>query len=171
MTDVRTVIYAPLSPGELPRFDWARAGNQLDIDDGLESAIIISLFTDRRAAADDVIPDGTANRRGWWADAYAAIDGDQIGSRLWLLFREKDTVEVVVRAREYVQEALAWLLDDGVASQVIVETGWVDRVSGALTATKTQASAPGVLGIGVTVVRTGHPVSRYRFNAFWEGGQ
>lgn len=169
MSDIRTAIYAPLAPGELPHFDWSQAGNQLEIDDGLESAVIISLFTDRRAADDDVIPDGTTNRRGWWADAYPEIEADQIGSRLWLLFREKDTQAVVTRAREYAEEALAWLIDDGVASQVVVETGWVDRISRALTETKTTLSMPGVLGIRVSIVRTGHPVARFRFESFWEG--
>jgi phage gp46-like protein len=169
MSDLRTALFAPLTPGGLPSFDWSRAGSQLEIDDGLDTAIILSLFSDRRAAEDDVIPDGTDDRRGWWADAYPEIDADRIGSRLWLLHREKDTAAVVQRAREYCEEALAWLIEDGVASRVVVETGWVDRVSRSITPTKTLASEAGLLGMGITIVRTGQPVSRFRFEQFWEG--
>lgn len=58
--------------------------------DGLDTAVIISLFTDRRALEDDATPDFTENRRGWWGDTYDAQQRP-IGSRLWLLSREKQT--------------------------------------------------------------------------------
>ncbi|WP_241085111.1 phage GP46 family protein [Candidatus Vondammii sp. HM_W22] len=45
----------------------------LDVDlaanDGLHSAVLVSLFTDRRAANDDLLPSSALDRRGWWADA------------------------------------------------------------------------------------------------------
>lgn len=167
MGDIRTVLYRSLEPGMPPAFDWRLSGAQLEGDDGLETAIVLSLFTDRRAADDDALPDGTDDRRGWWADAYPDVDGDAIGSRLWLLFREKETQAVVQRAREYTEEALAWLLEDGVASRVVVETGWVDRVSGVLFEAKTPTSMPGVLGIGITVYRPAQPVAKFRFETFW----
>jgi phage gp46-like protein len=87
--------------------------------DPLVRAVIVSLFTWRRARPDDELP-GSA-RMGWWGDSFASVDGDRIGSRLWLLARAKLTAQTVARAREYAQEALAWLVADGVASRVEVE--------------------------------------------------
>jgi len=97
----------------------------------LETAIIISLFTDRLADEDDVIPDGTNDRRGYWGDGLSLINADKIGSRLWLLSREKQLTNVLRRAEEYADEALSWLLDDGVAKAVMVTAtnprdGWLN---------------------------------------------
>jgi phage gp46-like protein len=90
-------------------------------DRGLETAVALSLFTDRRAQPDDVPPSGDPqDRRGWWADQFADIDGDLIGSRLWLLDRSKLTNETVLRATQYVKEGLQWMLDDDVISGVDV---------------------------------------------------
>lgn len=87
----------------------------------LETAVILSLLCDARARDDDTLPDGGTDRRGWWADSVAPeVDSDRTGSRLWLLSREKTLPEVLRRARDYAEEALAWLVDDKVASSVTV---------------------------------------------------
>ena len=87
----------------------------------LETAVILSLLCDARARDDDTLPDGGTDRRGWWADSVAPeADGDRTGSRLWLLSREKTLPEVLRRARDYAEEALAWLVEDKVASSVTV---------------------------------------------------
>lgn len=90
-------------------------------DRGLMTAMVISLFTDRRAETDDVPPSGdTKDRRGWWADRFADVEGDLIGSRLWLLDRAKRTKETELRAKEYALEAWAWLIEDRVVESVDV---------------------------------------------------
>lgn len=61
--------------------DIALKNGALDTDDGLRTAILISLFTDARALDDDVLP-APEDRRGWWGDAIPEIEGDIIGSRL-----------------------------------------------------------------------------------------
>jgi len=99
-------------------FDLAIDDGDLATDEGLETAVILSLFTDRRALEEDRLPDGTSDRRGWWADAYS---DRPIGSRLWLLAREKTLDEVLRRAKVYASEALQWMVDDGVAKQVVVD--------------------------------------------------
>lgn len=168
MTDITTQLIRSVNEGVPPSFDWLLDTPSLKGEDGLQSAIIISLFTNRRANDDDVIPDGTNNKRGWWADAFPDIDNDKIGSRLWLLHREKETQSVVNRAKDYVEEALQWLVDDGIARRVDVITGWVDKVSGTITDTKTTHSRPGVLGIGVAVYRNDGEVEKFRFDEFWK---
>ena len=102
-------------------------------DDGLGTAALISLFTDRRASADEVA--APAERRGWVGDALAEVESDRIGSRLWLLKREKQTEETRQRAEEYAREALAWVVDDGLVTDIEVEAAWV---------------AAGMLGLRVT---------------------
>lgn len=86
----------------------------------LHTAIMLSLFCDRRASDDDEIPAADGDRRGWWADQFGAIEGDEYGSRLWLLDRSKLTNRTVELAKRYAEEALEWLVDDGVADSVSV---------------------------------------------------
>lgn len=96
-------------------------GHDLVFEDGMATAVILSLFLDARARADDALPDGGTDRRGFWADTVApAVERDRTGSRLWLLSREKTLPEVLRRAHDYAAEALRWLVDDGVASRVDV---------------------------------------------------
>lgn len=115
--------------GETMAIDMALDSGALATDTGLETAVIISLFTDARAKPDDVLPDGGTNssaRRGWWGDAFpptvdgVPVDGDRIGSRLWLLSREKIVPETLKRAKTYIVEALQWLIDEGVANRIDV---------------------------------------------------
>lgn len=116
MTDISLVWDAANSRG-----DWQFAVPALVTGDDLISAVLISLFTDRIANADDVIPDGTNDPRGWWGDAGEDVP---IGSRLWLLERSKQTQEVLNNAYDYIVEALQWLVDDGVVAGFNVTTEW-----------------------------------------------
>ena len=148
MSDIRTV--------------WLEGGAALLIregalarDDGLETAVVLSLFTDRLAAPGDV-PAGAqpGARRGWWGDALADVPGDLMGSRLWLLHRAKQEAGVLTAAEGYAREALQWLVEDGVA-----------------TAVEVTASFPraGVLALAVQVQRPTKPVAQFRFDDFWKG--
>lgn len=76
--------------------------------DWLKSAVWMSLGTDRRAENDDVLPGGDGDKRGWWGDSFRPR---RIGSRLWLLERQKITADTLLRAEEYAAEALAWLTE------------------------------------------------------------
>lgn len=89
----------------------------------LETAVTLSLFTDRLADPSDIIPDGTANRRGWWGDSGLPVS-QHMGSRLWLLSREKRTEPTRRRYEQYAREALAWMVDERVASKVDVTGQW-----------------------------------------------
>jgi phage gp46-like protein len=83
-------------------------------------AVIISLFTWRRANADDIVE---GERMGWWGDVAEPPEvNDKIGSRLWLLSRAKIIPETFIRAKQYGAEALQWLIDDAVATKVEVFT-------------------------------------------------
>ncbi|KAA5937611.1 hypothetical protein F3I27_22015 [Pantoea sp. Bo_2] len=88
-----------------------------DITDPLTRAVIISLFTWRRAEPDD----DTERPFGWWGDSYPTVANDRIGSRLWLLSRSKLTNNTVASARNYAEQALAWMTEDGVAARIDID--------------------------------------------------
>lgn len=92
--------------------------DQTAVVNPLPRAVIISLFSWRRANPDDNAPVSM----GWWGDTYPTVTGDRIGSRLWLLGREKVTNDTLNRARDYAIEALQWMLDDGVAARIDVDS-------------------------------------------------
>lgn len=129
------------------------AGGQLATDRDLDSAIILSLFLDRRALPDDVLPAGVESRRGWWGDTFAAVEGDRIGSRLWLLRREKQTQETLNRAVEYSREALQWLVDDRVAAVVSVVAEWARL---------------GTLALGVEIIRPDGTSFDQQYDYVWK---
>lgn len=111
MPDIRTTWDPLISAG-----DWLIDPPALATDADLETAVLLSLFTDARAADDDLVPGASDDRRGWWAGP--------LGSRLWLLAREKATNDVRLRAEDYCREALAWMLTDGVADRIEVAAEW-----------------------------------------------
>lgn len=84
--------------------------------DNLTRAVIISLFTWRRADPDD----DSEQPMGWWGDSYPTIQNDRIGSRLYLLQRTTLTNKTVELAQGYLEQALAWLKDDGVVSRITI---------------------------------------------------
>jgi len=89
-----------------------------DLKAALTRSVLISLFTWRRAADDDVLDDD--DRFGWWGDSFPTVADDRIGSRLWLLRRVKLTRQTQLDAEFYAREALQWLIDDGHCSAIEV---------------------------------------------------
>ena len=102
------------------RGDFTLDGAVLATGLDLQTAILVSLFTDRLADTDDTIPDGSNDPRGWWGD-----DSTLIGSRLWLLSRSKQTDDTLQRAYDYIAESLEWLIDDGVVAKFDISCQWV----------------------------------------------
>jgi phage gp46-like protein len=104
-------------------FDNNSGTADLVFDDGiqtgeeLETSILLSMFTWRRAEKDDAVPD-SVNRLGFWGDTYPDVPGDKTGSRLWLLSGQAATPDNLELAKNLVLECLQWLLDDGVAESV-----------------------------------------------------
>lgn len=119
MTDIATIWDAARAQA-----DWVLSGTQLASDSDLATAIIISVFSDRQAEADDAIPDLSDDARGWWADLDQAY---RIGSRMWLLERSKKTPDVLLRAKDYLAESLQWLIDDGVVLRFDIVTEFFEN--------------------------------------------
>lgn len=102
-----------------------------ELEETLATAVIISLFTDRRAGRDDVLPLGQQDRRGWVGDEFTNdTDADAWGSSLWLCLVGKVDATTLDRARFAAQEALSWLITAGIASRIDVTAEWVnDRLA------------------------------------------
>ena len=118
--------------------DLALADGLLAADDSLHTAVLHSLFTYARAEG----------RHGWWGELLGSAANDRYGSKLWLLRREKQTEETRLRAREYAEEALAWLVTDGIASSVVVAASYPRR---------------GVLFLEVTITLTSSASEVFKF--------
>jgi phage gp46-like protein len=117
--------------------DWLFDGNDLATTDTLQTAVLVSLLTDRLANTDDAIPDGSGDRRGWWGDLAVPLAdgppaGDLIGSRLWLLLRRKVDEQTRIDAITYCREALQWLIDDAIAGAIDVQAVWNSATLGRL---------------------------------------
>lgn len=108
---------------DIDNWDITLDGADIASDAGLRSAVLVSLFTDRRAEEDDAVE---GDHRGCWSDILEPVAGDRIGSRLWLLDRAKETAATLRDAKRYAEEALQWLVDDGHATGVTV-TAWPER--------------------------------------------
>jgi phage gp46-like protein len=116
--------------------DWLLlADGTLDETQALATAVIVALGTDALAAPDDVLPDpNSTDRRGWWGDLDADViwGAWPIGSRLWLLEREKITGSAAQqgatlrRIQFAIQEALRPFLDLRIASRIEVGVERVD---------------------------------------------
>ena len=95
----------------------------------LETAVLISLFTDRTADPGDILTVDAANDpRGWWADIYTA---DPIGSKLYQVLNRATNQDTLNFARDTVLKALQWLIDDGIAVKIDCATRYFKQ--GAIT--------------------------------------
>lgn len=146
MADIRSVFIS-MEQG----IDYALEQLDLVQDDGLDSAVIISLFTDRRAGRDVALQEGQ-DRRGWWGDTFAEIEGDEIGSHLWLLDRAKQLPAVMADAKVYIEQALAHLVADGMAKRIEV------RVSN---------PRMGILSAQIDIYKPDGTTTQYKFEHFW----
>jgi phage gp46-like protein len=124
---------------------------QLKLEDGdlaedktLETAVAISLFTNRRIT-DAELPAGIESKQGWWGDLFPPVEDDQIGSKLWLLERGKITNGTLAAVETYAIEALNWMIEDGVAATVEASADFVegstDRIQLAVTITRPTGEA------------------------------
>jgi phage gp46-like protein len=100
--------------------DMPIANGDFELGNDLETAVLVSLFSNRRGTDEEVTQyaRGTIKPElaaGLWIDSYRSED---YGSGFWLLLREKKIEETLSRFEEYGNAALAWMLRDGVAQSI-----------------------------------------------------
>lgn len=134
--------------------DLVLSGADLKPELSLNTALLISLFTNARADQDARLPTEDSDRRGWWGDTFAEVPGDRIGSTLWLLRREKLTEQLRARAEREVERALLWLVQDGIAAGVEVSS---------------EIQKPDRLALLIIVERPDASRVEFDFALVWEG--
>lgn len=132
--------------------DMRLLAGDIAADDGLETSVLVSLFSDARAT-DDLLAaiDRDGDLRGFWGD----LNGDHdTGSLLWTIKRAKQLTSILERARQYAQASLQWLIEDTIAQRVEVATSYPQR---------------GWMLIEIFIYRPGNsnPVA-YRYNYEWQ---
>ena len=101
--------------------DWSITSNDLTTDNGLATAVTISLGTNRRADSADPLPTQDTDPRGWWGDIPANGGAPaRWGCKFWLRRRATMAGDIANILISDAQQALQWLVDDGVAASVVV---------------------------------------------------
>lgn len=79
------------------------------IDRGLETALVVSLLSDRRANEAQIAQ--PEFRRGWIGDLVTSLPGYKLGSHLWLYEQSRTTQETLTGIEDAAKKALDWMLD------------------------------------------------------------
>jgi len=84
----------------------------IQTDEWFDTAILYSLFGERRASPDEVVD--ARYRRGWIGND-ATFEN---GSKLWLLEQSRATRSNLNRIEDEAKKALQWLVEDGLAVSI-----------------------------------------------------
>jgi phage gp46-like protein len=135
------------------RGDWSVVNGGLATGNDLATAILVSLFTDRRLPSDQAPPDGSDDPRGCWIDTY---EEQPTGSLLWTLERVavSNGPAFLAQVEQMTRDALQWLLDDQVAASVQITTWWITT---------------SYVGIAVTVKEPNGTSQSFKYSWAWKG--
>ena len=131
--------------------DYAITNGDLSYGNDLYTSVIISLFTNRRN--DDPTLKPNSYRGGWWGDGYSS---QLIGSKLYLLYRAKkiNDQQILNQAINYSDEALAWLIANGIAKTVVATAIWL---------------ANNIMGLTITITEPNFAINVFNFKWVWDG--
>jgi phage gp46-like protein len=90
--------------------------------DTFDTAIVVSLFTDRRADASEILQ--PENRRGWIGDE--STPGIEIGSKLWLYNQSRLTQTTLNGMIDAARSALRWFVTEGLLESLTSAGSIVD---------------------------------------------
>jgi len=122
-------------------------------DNGLGLLIHTSLFTDKHAHDDAVTPGGKGDVRGWWGDSFALIEGDQIGSDIWLSSRAVANQGALNDVQSRASAALKHVVDRGLVTKIETSTAFEGDI----------------MKIFVDVTHLDGTTARYTHDLFWRG--
>lgn len=97
------------------------AQGDIETADFFDTSILYSIFGERRANNDEVLD--ARYRRGWIGNEGKDFEN---GSKLWLFEQSRITATNLARIADEVKKSLQWLVDDGFAVSLIVESVTVD---------------------------------------------
>lgn len=134
-----------LIPDEAGDGDFVFLEGDISCDASLQTAVYISLFTDAPYEDDNY------ETRGWFGDTLDEYG--VLGSKLWTLTRNKIDNSISELAKQYCEEALNWLITEGVSDSVVVTVSRSDINS---------------LSIEVKISRPNDKDEYYKFAYNWE---
>ena len=108
ITDIDLLVEKDANTGI---YDWhLKEDGQLQGVRSFDTCLQMVVLTDRRADKSEMIVPQL--RRGWLGNILLYDNRFENGSKLWLLYQERRTTEVLQRAISYVREACQWFIDD-----------------------------------------------------------
>jgi phage gp46-like protein len=99
------------------------ANGDFDLTRGLETAVLMSILVDKRAAANEV--PRVELRRGWHGNKLSGYDNYEIGSKLWLLFQSRNDRTILGLINTYVSDCLSWMVTDNIATKIITDSSFI----------------------------------------------
>lgn len=99
-------------------YDISVTNGDFTSTDGLDTAILVSMFVDKRAAESEV-PEASL-RRGWIGNEQNADPNYELGSKLWLLYQSRSTREILNRSIDLLKGALLWMIEDSLVKDISV---------------------------------------------------
>lgn len=101
-------------------FDLVEENGDIASVDGLETAIITSIFTDARTNSGEV-PEAY-RRRGFSGNLLRIDDDYELGGELWTLDQARLNQIALNQAQDRVYKCLFWMITKGVAENIEVNT-------------------------------------------------
>lgn len=99
-------------------YDISITDGDFTASDGLDTAIIVSLVTDKRAAQSEI--QQPELRRGWIGNEQNDDPDFQLGSKLWLLDQSRSNQDTLNRANDFIRDCFSWMFDDSLIKDLIV---------------------------------------------------
>ena len=105
-------------------YDLAIENGQFKQVYNFDTALLISIFGERRADASEVkLPQ---HRSGWWGNLILFDDGFEMGSKIWILNQKRLTQDVLNMAVAYAYECTEWLIQDRHVKDIFVTGSFTD---------------------------------------------
>ena len=102
-------------------FDIGIGEQDLETVEGLETTVAVLLFTDARAAPEE--QNDPSRRRGWVGNI---LRQTELGGMLWLASQVRNTQGMRNRIVNWAENSLQPLIDDNIASEVVVSVVQTD---------------------------------------------
>ena len=106
-------------------FDLVIEDGDFKNEEGFDTAIWVSLFTDARASESQVL--APENRRGWMGNLVSDVEEREVGGLLWLAEQRRLTQDSLNEIVDYVRKSLNWFIEDNIAQKIEVSGEIVPR--------------------------------------------
>lgn len=104
-------------------YDISFISGDFTTTNGLETALLMSIFGEKRADASEIpTPE---MRRGWWGNAFLGYDNYEFGSKNWLLEQARKDNITLGLSKTYTLDSLQWLIEDNLAKELMVDTSFI----------------------------------------------